>query len=182
MSDGPLFERPLDELLPATHRAAPRPARSAPTAGPETVRDRPDVELVAIARYQKWLIRVILLQILIAAGWVTAAILTDQMDGPSAPPIVVFGIVAAVILSLVALGVMIALASMLYSRTTAVALGLCQFLVGGGTILLCVVNVRATAELRRNGIRVGLLGARRSDLTALVTPQRDKDQVQKLGW
>ncbi len=177
MSDGPLFERPLDELLPATHRAAPRPARSAPTAGPETVRDRPDVELVAIARYQKWLIRVILLQILIAAGWVTAAILTDQMDGPSAPPIMVFGGVATLTFSLVTLGVAFALTSKLHGQTT--TLGLCRLFLGGGVL---AVNGRATTELRRNGIRVGLLGARRADLTALVPPQRDKDQVQKLGW
>jgi len=172
VSEPPLFERPLDEMLPP-----PQPPRrpqvfSDPTTGPgSVVRERPDAELLAIAWGQKWLIRIFLLHVLLGVGAISVGTLLERTGRP--PDRLVFALflcfgVAGAILSIAAIVFVVLIASKLHGAGTAALLGVCQFLPCVGLIILLVVNAEATNELGRNGIRVGLLGARRSDLRALA--------------
>ncbi|MBP3956224.1 hypothetical protein J8F10_13115 [Gemmata sp. G18] len=184
MSERPLFERPIDDVLPPTHRSAPAPSGSALSPAPGVARERPDTELLAIARYQKWLIRIILLQILLVCAGVGLGLAGAGDGAGETSTAFLVAATAAVLLGVVSLVVVFLLASKLYGTATAVVLGLCLLVLCGGTITLLVVNARATAELRRNGIRVGFLGARRADLVALAPgPRQPGDaRMPKLGW
>jgi hypothetical protein len=159
---------------------------SDPNTGPgAVVRERPDDELLAIARGQKWLIRIILLQFLVVGVGIALGVASERAGGANWPlaPALVVGIAGAA-LSVAALVFVILLAAKLYGPTAAVLLGLCQLIPCGGLIVLLVVNARATAELRRNGVRVGLLGARQADLRVLAPPPRKRgdERMPKLGW
>lgn len=172
MSD-PLFERPLDDMLPAA-RPLPAAARAA-TGQAVVVRDRSAADLLTIGRSQRWLVLVILLRLLVEVGVVGMNLLMFRPDGdpnwvPFAIVLTVVGWLGEVALVVVALTLVVLIASKLHGTTATVVLAVCLFLPCVGLILLLVVNAQATAELRRNGVRVGLFGARRADLRALAAP------------
>jgi hypothetical protein len=56
------------------------------------------------------------------------------------------------------------LALKLYSTALGIVFGILTLLPCVGLIVLLIINAKATATLRANGIKVGLLGARWSDL------------------
>lgn len=58
------------------------------------------------------------------------------------------------------------LAMSLYSTTTGIVLGILTFIPLVGLIVLLIVNGKATNVLRQNGITVGLMGAKSSQIPA----------------
>jgi ABC-type enterochelin transport system permease subunit len=54
----------------------------------------------------------------------------------------------------------------LYSTTTGIVLGILTFIPLVGLIVLLIVNGKATNVLRQNGITVGLMGAKSSQIPA----------------
>lgn len=165
----PLFEKPLDDMLPAARPPVRPRAFSDPTARPSSILwEQPEVDLPAIARDQKWIILVILLYLLLVAGTIVLISILDRSVGDDERFLYAVAVGAVgITLSAAAIFLVILLAAKLYGPTTAVLLGLCQFVPDAGLIVLLVVNARATTVLRRNGVRIGLLGARRADLAAL---------------
>jgi hypothetical protein len=186
VSERPLFEEPLDELLPPSQDPVPPRWFADPTAGPgAVVRERPDAELVAIGRHQKWLIRIILLHVLVAVGGIAVPVLSGWPGrATDALPVVLVVGAVGVVLGIAALVLVYLLASKLYGPEVAVLVGLSQLIPCVGLVVLLVVNARATAELRRNGLRVGLLGARRADLRVLDPRHRKQgdERMPTLGW
>lgn len=160
--DRPLFEKPLNQLLP------PLPRREESTAaGYGDTSRRPPEEVVAIARWQKRMILVVLLLLLsgfllgclmflAAAGGADEQVMTVLALGGYLVvilPLQLFLFVTWLILSL-----------KLFRPTTVALLLVLMFACGLGVVSLIVTVVRATAVLREYGIRVGLLGARKADL------------------
>ena len=62
-----------------------------------------------------------------------------------------------------AAGFAFALAMMVYDRAPAIVLGILGFVPGLGLIAFLAISARATATLRQNGYKIGLLGADRPD-------------------
>jgi hypothetical protein len=60
-----------------------------------------------------------------------------------------------------------------YGIALGIILGICTLIPWAGLLVLLIINGRATAELTRHDIRVGLMGARSSDLVDL-----DRDCVE----
>jgi hypothetical protein len=160
--DRPLFEKPLNQLLP------PLPRReAADTARHGDNSRRSPEELVAIARLQKRLILVVLLSLL--SGFLLGCLMTlaaASGGDESVTTALVLGSYLLVILPLqiVLFVTWLLLSVKLFRPTTVALLVVLIFACGLGVVSVLVTVVRATAVLREYGIRVGLLGARKADL------------------
>ena len=120
-------------------------------------RDNLDSEdLRAIATYQKTLLICILLQIGLGVAY---ALVDEKLRLFIGIGTVIVGVVGAVFIFQLAMRV--------YSTTGGVILGILTLVPLVGLIVLLIVNQKATAILTSNGIKVGLLGARSSDIEAL---------------
>ena len=174
--DRPLFERPLDALLPPDKP----PQRFSIKNTSRKVYDLPDTELVAIARLQKWMLICFLVPFLL---FLAACLIAfgARRDGAGS-------VVAVVSILMGGLGLALAVASYVFRimllvklfQPRTVALFIClDLLCGAGVITLLIINGRATSTLKRNGIRVGLFGARNSDLPKVV---KRETTMPRLGW
>jgi hypothetical protein len=117
-------------------------------------------ELRAVAWYQK----AIILCIVAVLGTIPVRIALSTLPVELARfgwmGVVVYGIAAEVTGAVF----VFMLAMKIYSRSTGILLGILTLIPCVGLITLLVINSTATAILRMNGIRVGLLGARASDI------------------
>jgi hypothetical protein len=214
MNDGPLFEQPLDDLLPA---GRPLPAAPARRQQPPTGRvgsfnlDRSPEELLAIAHNQRTLIRLVIVPFLLAPVAVAALILAiaskrgtdDQAFHLAVALQVPFGVMSVATtvyyfllayrlklllwaLSLLALTLVFGvLVILVLGNGWFGSLALDGVCLAGVLIGFAALNGEATRVLRRNGIHVGLLGARRADLRRLAPSEprkRDGSGLRKLGW
>jgi FtsH-binding integral membrane protein len=177
--DRPLFEKPLDELLP------PDPPKQRFSVSFSDTRrrvyDRPEAELVAIARLQKQLLGLIVLYLAAAVVFVAVAVfmrLTLQDGSELGRAIGVMALFAVVIWGL-ELIVLYRLARQLHPESAVIILLISFFVRCAGGILLLVLNWEASSILKRNGIRVGLFGARTADLP---TVKKRETKMPKLGW
>jgi len=122
--------------------------------------------LRAVARYQKWIQFVILAYFAIVA--LSFFIQNDGQGqvGPGQPApaqSVILGPIVIVI-GLTGLVCVFLLGQRLYSTVLAVVLAIGAAIPCVGLLFLLIVNSKATKTLKQNNIRVGLLGARMSDI------------------
>ena len=134
MTENP-YQSPLSDLEPATGVLSGRP---------EDVR--------AVAVYQKGILVCILVNILAVIG---QFVLPASFGFVPTTGIIGAGLVGVVLVFLLAVKV--------YGVLIGVLLGLLTFLPCLGLLVLLIVNSKATAVLRQNGHRVGLLGANLSE-------------------
>jgi hypothetical protein len=130
-------------------------------------------DLRSVAWYQKFLIVCMLGQVLVWVGHIAfyALTLDDRADpvgrpGPVVDPmylalaatwlLCIFGAIFVVLIGLKVSG-----------PTLGVVLGLLTLIPCVSLIIIVVVNTQATGLLQRNGVRVGLFGARMADLADL---------------
>jgi len=118
-------------------------------------------DLVQIARSQRAIISLILVNLLLAVGlfWSVIAL------GPgsrSAGAMASVGLWVPLLLNLIAVVFIYRLAKAL--RQTAWVYALAAFFPCLGLITLLLINFQATRTLRKHGVRVGLMGALKSDL------------------
>jgi hypothetical protein len=175
--DRPLFQKPLDELLPPD----PPKQRFSIKDTSRRVYDLPARELVAIARLQKWLLITFSIPFILFFIAIMIAIATPR-EGVWGSVLAVFLIaIMAIILGVIIARIvfMILLAVKLFQPTSLALLIVLEVICGLGVVTLLIVNARATATLRRNDIRVGFFGAKVADL-----PKIDKREttMPKLGW
>ena len=163
--DEPLFEKPLDKLLPPSRRS--RPYREREDYSRESHLSAK--ELMAIARLQKWSLRACLVYVVVVVCYIVAALAAPSAGDPRAVMTVSAVIVAVVAIpSALAMTVlMILLAVNLFRTSSFVLLLILHFACGLGLISLAIVNTRATNTLRRNGVRVGFFGVRKGDMRKL---------------
>lgn len=163
--DRPLFEKPLNQLLPPP----PRRESSAAASYGDTSRRSPE-ELVAIARLQKQSLLLYALFIPIAILFAVFVPLVSQSgSGELTVAVLAVWVVILTGFSVTGLVLMILLAVKLFRPTTLALLLVLHFTCGlGALVTLLIVNGRATRVLREHGIRVGLLGAKKADLRNVV--------------
>lgn len=111
-------------------------------------------DLTTIAKYQKGLLLCILAQLALIG--VTMAVPAELRFFASIA-FYASGVLSAILV--------LALAIKLYNAVAGVILGLLTMVPCLGLVVLLIINSRATATLQANGISVGLLGARMSDLS-----------------
>lgn len=183
MDEHPLFEKPINDLIPDNSR--PRKARTPDTPLPSLGRDTPADELLAIGSGQRALIRWVLTGLLYRVGaGALVVVLAPAFDPTVGVALLALTIGLALAIDIVTVVVFVRFASHLYPAAVTVVLVLCLLLLLG-MLVVAVVNRRATGVLTRNGIRVGLLGARRADLDRLAPVSRDRrpnSGLPKLGW
>jgi hypothetical protein len=138
-------------------------------------------DLRKIARAQRSIILCILvIFIILGAFAVLAAVQQQQRPNPNvrvgqaAPvgeqaPLVHVAIYIAlgasyVIAGLYAMISVFSLAMKVYGTGPGIAMAICTLFPCIGLIILVIINAMATSILRKNGVRVGFLGARMSDL------------------
>jgi hypothetical protein len=181
MDDGPLFEKPLDDL-------APEPARRpAPHDEPPRLEylDTPADDLLAIGRGQRRLVLWVAVGVLYRLGCLALLFALDPppLDTPAGMSIAVTVAAGALVIDVISLLVFVRFASRLYPSVL-VVLFVLALLAWLGLLVVMIANVRATRVLTRNGIRVGLLGARPADLARLGPTRRGGSDAKlpKLGW
>jgi len=118
-------------------------------------------ELLQIAKSQKTIIRLILLNLLLILCLVVPVIMLGP-ESKSAALIILLGRYTMLLVNIIAVVFIYLLAKALHK--TAWVYALAAFLPCIGLITLLLVNHYATQTLRANGVRVGLLGARQGDL------------------
>ncbi len=122
-------------------------------------------ELLRIARSQKAIITLILVNLLFVVGLVWCLVLLVMTLGPESKSTAVMVLVmrwAMVFLNLVAVVFVFRLAKAL--RQTAWIYAVAALVPYVGIVTLLLINHFATRALRRHGVRVGLMGAVKSDL------------------
>lgn len=130
-------------------------------------------DLKRIARYQRWLIAVVLAQLALWGGFVALIALGGPGDArPQLPVVLTFilGGVGAVFVFL--------LAWELRGPFVAVALGLATVLPCMGLFVLTLVSGYASAELKRHGVKVGIFGTAPADIDERPSLYDDEDA----GW
>ncbi len=170
MDDRPLFERPLDDILPAELRKRPHDHQLRQYS-PEPV-TRSEDDLRSIARLQRLLVMTfgaMLLTGAIGAALASGLGMAEAKAGVTV--VVVASAVAISVLQLVAAVLILLLSARLFSGGVLVLVLLGGFVPCLSLVMLLVVNAQATAVLRANGIRVGFFGARWADVE-LVAPRR----------
>ncbi|MDB5310536.1 MAG: hypothetical protein JWO38_4738 [Gemmataceae bacterium] len=141
-----------------------------PTHSPDALR--------AIARYQRLLILCLLAQLFVWAGYILLTVLgVVAVDEDAEVLVFVMGLTA--LLGLVGGVVVFLLATKVSGPVLGVIFGGLTVVPCLGLVMLLIVNVQATGVLQAHGVRVGLIGARGSDLDAL----RDGYEVEEdEGW
>jgi hypothetical protein len=121
---------------------------------------RPAEELRRIARYQRWVVAVILAEVALWVGFIAISWLRDSPfnDGLRIPIVFSFilGGVGGIFTFLLYWTVRGPLAAMLHGLT-AVPPAL-------GTLVLLLANTTATTVLKNHGVRVGIFGAFEADI------------------
>jgi hypothetical protein len=110
------------------------------------------VNLYQIARNQKVVLLTLAVQIF-------GFIIQTLIDNAAPPPVSMLLGVGILVTILVAAVFVFRLASLVYSTAAGVVCALLTVIPCIGLITLFVVNSRATAVLRQNGIRIGFFGA-----------------------
>jgi len=110
-------------------------------------------DLRGVAKYQKGIIVCILVYLI--------AMIFQFVLPPELRPILALGVVA---IGLTGTVFVFLLAAKVYGTGLGVLLGILTFVPCVGLIVLLTVNGKATAVLRQNGIRVGLMGANLSQI------------------
>ena len=111
-------------------------------------------DLTSIAKLQKGVLLCILAQI---ALFGLQFAMPENLKNVLYLIFIPVGILSAVLVIMLALKI--------YSPAVGIILGLLSFVPCLGLVVLLIINSRATATLQANGIGVGLLGARMSDLS-----------------
>jgi hypothetical protein len=131
-------------------------------------------ELRRIARYQRWLIAVVLAQLALWGGFVALAALGGRMGAAVRFPVVLTFALGAVG------GVFVFLLSWeLRGGLVAVTFGLATVVPLLGLLVLTLANSYASDELRRHGVRVGTFGAHLDDIDDRRSPY---DEDEDAGW
>ena len=118
-------------------------------------------ELRNVAKYQKGILFCILIQLLNIALQIVLVYGLNIEPGTGFRLVqnglsVVVGVASTIFVFLLAVNV--------YSKGVGIALGILTLTPCIGLIVLLIVNGKATSVLTRNGIKVGLLGAHRSQI------------------
>ena len=123
-------------------------------------------ELLRIASSQKAIISLILVNFLFAFCFAAAVVLfTERPDSQAGPMIYWIARGIVLVINIVAVVFIYRLAKAL--QKTAWVYALAAFFPCVGLITLLIINFQATRTLRQHDVRVGLLGARKSDLESL---------------
>lgn len=129
--------------------------------------------LKRIARYQRWLIAVVLAQLALWLGFIALTVLNSGR----APVIYLPGVLTLVLGGVGGIFVFL-LAWELRGAFAAVVFGLATFVPCIGLIVLTLVNGYASAELRKHGVKVGVFGASLADIDLRESLYDDEDA----GW
>ena len=125
---------------------APQIPSSAPSAIGVISGNREDLR--SVAKYQKGILVCILVYLIAVIG---QFVLPAEIRGLVGIPVLIAGIVGAVFVFLLAIKV--------YGTGLGIVLGILSLIPCIGLIVLLIVNGKATNVLKKNGIKVGLLGA-----------------------
>ncbi|MBN9122447.1 MAG: hypothetical protein J0I06_25440 [Planctomycetes bacterium] len=136
--------------------------------------ERSPDELKRIVRYQRWLVAVVLAQLVLWAGYVGLLVVSGprrpDMDFPAALTLVL-GAVGGIFVFLTSWELRGAFAAVVFGLATVVP---CM-----GLLILALVYGYATTELRKNGVKVGLFGA---SLAAVDERPNPYDADEDAGW
>jgi hypothetical protein len=135
---------------------------------------RPADQLRRIARYQRWLIAVVLGQLVL---WL-AFIVLMALDPNDVGDAIAFPMVLTLILGGVGAVFVFLTAWELRGAFAALVFGLATFVPCMGLLVITLVNGYATAELKKHGLRVGLFGASAAD----VEDRRSLYDDEDAGW
>jgi len=129
--------------------------------------------LKRIARYQRWLIAVVLAQLALWGGFVGLMVLSEGRTGGMQFPVVltfILGAVGAVYVFLLSWELKGPFAALVFAPATVLP---CM-----GLLVLTLVNGYASTELKRHGVKVGVFGASERDVTDRPSLYDDEDA----GW
>lgn len=137
--------------------------------------ERSPDQLRRIVRYQRWLIAVVLAQLMLWLGFIGLMVLVLGRDADDVVPLPV---VLTLFLGVVG-GIFVALTAWeLRGAFAAVVFGLATLVPCMGLIVITLVNGYATTELKKHGIRVGIFGATMGDIDERSSLYDDEDA----GW
>ncbi len=142
---------------PATDAAATK----APQLPPENA--LPREELIKIAKFQDWLMYVLLLSIATGAVAIFGAERLDVETLSWLRPLFI-GVHLLAVVCIVLLALRIYPLPMTIFLAALALSPLFAFVPYANLFALIIVNTKATTVLKKHGIRVGLLGAKRSDI------------------
>lgn len=132
--------------------------------------ERPVEALKRIARYQRWLIAVVLAQLALWAGFI---VLMPLLGGSVQFPVVltfILGCVGGIYVFMLSWELKGPFAAFVFAPATIFP---CM-----GLLILTLVNGYASAELKRHGIKVGVFGASERAITERPSLYDDEDA----GW
>ncbi|AMV23556.1 hypothetical protein VT84_04040 [Gemmata sp. SH-PL17] len=135
--------------------------------------ERPVEGLKRIARYHRWLIAVVLAQLALWAGFIALTVLARGREPDMQFPFVltlILGGVGGIFVFLLSWELRGAFAALVFGFATVVP---CM-----GLLVLTLVSGYATAELRKHGVKVGILGASLADIDERPSLYDDEDA----GW
>jgi hypothetical protein len=137
--------------------------------------ERSGEDLKRIARYQRWLVAVVLAQLALWVGFIALVGLGGMRNADRAmqfPSVLtlILGAVGAVFVFLVSWE--------LRGAFAAVAFGGATLIPCVGLLVLAMVSGYATTELRKHGVKVGLFGASLDAIDERPDPYGDDDA----GW
>ena len=128
--------------------------------------------LKRIARYQRWLIAVVLGQLILWAGFIALTLLARRAPQVQFPTVLTFilGAVGAVFVFLLSWELKGPFAAVVFAAATVIP---CM-----GLIVLTLVNGYASTELKKNGVKVGVFGTNEAAIDARPSLYDDEDA----GW
>ncbi len=133
---------------------------------PTTANTLPPAQLLETAKQQ----RRVLWLVVASIPLVIASMVIPTMTGPEA---LMLTLLALLLVGMVAIGVLGVVAVYRLARALQVSAPwiyvACAFIPYISTFTLLIINHRASAALKRGGIRVGLMGADRGDLLRIGT-------------
>ncbi len=134
---------------------------SAPqSGGGRPLRDKSAEQLQAVGTAQ----RALMYAILVSIGWTIVAVVI-QIKAPSLILLAQIGQLAIAVACMVCVFVMAR--AIQWSMPACILVAICGLVPCLNLLLMLIINSRATALLKRNGIRVGLMGANPRDLARL---------------
>lgn len=134
--------------------------------------ERPIEELKRIARYQRWLIAVVLAQLALWGGFIALTLVSGGA------PSVEFPVALTVILGCVGGIFVFLLAWEIRGAFGAIVFGLATVVPCMGLLILTLVSGYATTELRKHGVKVGIFGASEGAINERPSLYDDEDA----GW
>lgn len=132
-------------------------------------------ELQRVARYQRWIVSVVLAQLALWGGFVLLGLLGNRFSDSLRFPIVLTFVLGGV----GAIYVFLLCWELKRGEIVALVLGAATIVPLMGLLVLTLVNGYATTELRKNGVRVGLFGAAQADVAARRSPFEEDEDA---GW